>query len=286
MSGNDRTTDIYAAFSFLRRTVSQSIVKLTKGFLAAFRNMITPLIVCQNTNARIVGPQFPAAKSFNGLPWVLFTCVSHAPTCIVGTSCDDWGADEVFMDEIRQWRLGRFPSGAAPGAPIRTRLLGHGTRIFDAFQAAILAQPAVNMQQPTINAINTAIVSGAPVPLGLGPQFGYHCSNEAGRSFAGRPKQARPNTGPLTRPGAANPMIGFSMFDEICRCWKCRYLHNYNVNAGNPALLDESYRQTALYANIGLSCAEDLVQLQCEELRPAGWVGPNNPVLAAGANVP
>ena len=64
------------------------------------------------------------------------------------------------------------------------------------------------------------------------------------------------------------------MFQEICRCWKCRYLHHYDTNAVEAPLQQESYVQTSLSCNPPLNCAEDIVQSQCAALRPVGWVGP------------
>ena len=187
-----------------------------------------------------------------------------------------------MTDHTRAWRAGRFPVAGAPGAAITAVLNQQGTQIFQAYGPAVVAQSAAmgapaNMAQAFVDGINTRILTtlgGGNVATG--EQFGYRCSVEGGRSFAGRPKQASAANGPLAR-NAADPTLGFNMFDEICRCWKCRYLHHYRFNESSPPLTIESYRQTALYCNVALSCAEDLVQLQCAQIRPARYVGPNNP---------
>jgi hypothetical protein len=66
------------------------------------------------------------------------------------------------------------------------------------------------------------------------------------------------------------------MFDEISRCWKYRFVHHYNVNAGlaDPiskaslpeAVVPENPHLTKLHANGPLGCAEDLVEFQCSRL--------------------
>jgi hypothetical protein len=69
------------------------------------------------------------------------------------------------------------------------------------------------------------------------------------------------------------------MFDEISRCWKCWFVHRYNVDAGlagpvpqgvpvilPEAVVPENPRLTKLHANGPLGCAEDLVEFQCSRL--------------------
>lgn len=105
-------------------------------------------------------------------------------------------------------------------------------------------------------------------PHPLPQQFGFLCSDENGRSFSGRPRAANPNSG----------LEALQMFQEMCRCWKCRYLHHYSTEGSTdpgtkPNIMPESYVQTSLNCNLPLKCAEDIVQSQCAELRPARTEG-------------
>ena len=92
----------------------------------------------------------------------------------------------------------------------------------------------------------------------LPTDFGFNHLAEVGRSFHGS---------------------GANMFDEMARCWKCRFVHHYNVNAGlagsvsenTPVILPgavvmENPRLTKFHANPALVCAEDLAHIQCSQL--------------------
>ena len=225
--------------------------------------MITQLTFCTQNNNRIL-PGLPVS-TFNGLPYVLFTCVSHTnaagPLCIVGTSLDQWAAK--FLTRVSQaWRRGRFPAGA----PATLQLQQDGATIKAKYDSVAPSPPPVNMVYANFNQINTDMFTLAGPPAPLPQQFGFLCGNEAGRSFAGRPLNGDPN----------RTLQPLTMYQEMCRCWKCRYLHHYDTNAGVPpaVLQAESYTQTSLYCNPAMFCAEDLVQSQCAALRPGGAVGP------------
>jgi hypothetical protein len=106
------------------------------------------------------------------------------------------------------------------------------------------------------NAIGIAMYQPDGTRAALQVHFGFNHLAKAGRSFRG---------------SCSN------MFYETCRCWKCRFVHHYNVNAGLPAsdgsivsgaVVRENPRLTPVHANGPLMCAEDLVHFQCIQLAP------------------
>jgi len=107
------------------------------------------------------------------------------------------------------------------------------------------------------NKIGRAMYKACVYPA-LPADFGFNHLAEVGRPFYGS---------------------GENMFDETSRCWKCRFVHHYDVNAGlagpvpkaKPVILPsavvlENPRLTKLHANGPLGCAEDLVHFQCSQL--------------------
>ena len=226
--------------------------------------MIQDLSMCTANNVR---PRNSHKRTWNGLPHVLFACVSHrdaagTPLCVVGTSLDQWSND-FFTKVSRVWRNGRFPKEN----PATAQLAVDGARI----KARFGSLPEIDVdgapikktfdslpESDDLNRLNRAMFREPQYPAPLPQQFGFLCSNEVGRPFAGRPRLGKPN------------QEDHKMYQEMCRCWKCRYMHHYNVNAEsapNGNLERESPTQTAVFCNEPFSCAEDLVQSQCARLR-------------------
>ena len=206
--------------------------------------------MCTENNAR---PQDSKRMKiyWNGLPFVLFACLSHrdaarTPLCVVGTSLDQW-SNNFFTKVSRVWRNGRFPKGH----PATAQLAVDGARIEARFKA--IRKPDYDFNQ-----LNEAMFTEARYPAPLPQQFGFLCYQEAGRPFAGRPLIDGSNR------------LDCEMYEEMCRCWKCRYMHHYNVNAGGArigGLVPESPAQTSVHCNPPFNCAEDIVQSQCADLR-------------------
>ena len=175
----------------------------------------------------------------------------------MGTSLDQWQPKFLTRHSAR-WREGRFPEN-----PTTNRLRDQGNTIYAKFQQIKGTLPA-SISYEYVNRINADMFK-APDPLPQ--QFGFLCSNENGRAFSGRPRAANPSLG----------LESLEMFQEMCRCWKCRYLHHYNT-AGDygaiPNIALESYTQTSFNCNLPLACAEDIVQSQCAALRSQGTTGP------------
>lgn len=215
--------------------------------------MIQRLSICTGNNIRRGDPR----STWNGLPSVLFTCLSHkdaaeTPLCVLGTSLDQWSSN-FFTTVSRVWRKGRFPKEN----PATAQLALDGARIKERFDSI----PKTHydfIRLDDFNQLNDAMFTQPRYPAPLPQQFGFLCSNEVGRSFAGHP--LRGNRSRVDR----------EMYQEMCRCWKCRYMHHYNVNhESEPGGLiePESPVQTSVHCNIEGSCAEDLVQSQCAGLR-------------------
>ena len=229
--------------------------------------MITPLAFCTNARLRPKQPDY----EHNGLPFVFFTCISHKdagnyPLCIIGTSLDQWPLKHEWFTKVsREWRQARFAGG------VTQRIRESGDTIKTRFDVVKKSEPPPERLYPAfIDGFHECMYQDvgplqddAPLPqqgrvLPTCDVFAFNCSNESGRPFAGRNLAADPNT--LNE--------GREMWQEMCRCWKCRYLHHYNINA-DANLAQESYRQTNFAANRSLMCAEDLVQFQCAAARQA-----------------
>lgn len=74
---------------------------------------------------------------------------------------------------------------------------------------------------------------------------------------------------------------GPEIFTEMSRCWKCRFLYFYDVNAAS--LEREHPQQTRFSANRGLECAEDLVHHQCQQL---AWLAQSREEVAESVWLP
>ena len=200
--------------------------------------------MCTENNAR---PRDSPKWTWNGLPSVLFTCLSQrdaarTPLCVVGTSLDQWFS-KPFTDVSRVWRKGRFPKEN----PATVQLAVDGARNKARFDS-------VFREDYDFNQLNNAMFTEPRYPAPLPQRSGFLCSREVGRSFAGRPL--------IDRSTRAHR----KMYQEMCRCWKCRYMYHYNVNAESEptgSLERESPAQTSVHCNIQFNCAEDLVQSQC-----------------------
>lgn len=194
-----------------------------------------------------------------GLPFVIFTCVSHtnaagAPLCVVTTSLDQWQSSFLTKTSAG-WRMGRFPDN-----PTTKQLRDQGNTIYAKFRSVTkdIIRPE-SISHEYVNKINFDMFR-PPDPLPQ--QFGFLCFNENGRAFSGRSREAKPEIG----------LEALQMFQEMCRCWKCRYLHHYNSEGSSdprtePSIAPESYVQTSLNCLPPLRCAEDLARIQCVELR-------------------
>ena len=199
---------------------------------------------------------------FTGLPYVLFTCVSHIDAegvPLLGTSLDQWQS-KFLTRHSACWREGRFPAN-----PTTDLLRDQGNTIYAKFKSIRRSRPA-SMSYEYANNINIDMFR-PPDPLPQ--QFGFLCSNENGRAFSVRSRVANPGSGQGT----------LQMFQEMCRCWKCRYLHHYSTAGSRspeamPTIMPESYVQTSLNCNPPLRCAEDIVQSQCATLRLTGTTRP------------
>ena len=209
----------------------------------------------------ILGGGLPTVR-FTGLPYVLFTCVSHIDAegvPLLGTSLDQWQFNFLTRHSVC-WREGRFPTNSTTN-----QLRDQGDTIYAKFQS-IRGNPPAPISYEYANNINIDMFK-PPDPLPQ--QFGFLCSNENGRAFSGRPRGASPTSG----------LEALQMFQEMCRCWKCRYLHHYSTAGSSdleamPTIKRESYVQTSLNCNPPLKCAEDIVQSQCATLRLTGTMQP------------
>jgi hypothetical protein len=225
--------------------------------------MINGLILPQKVRAR----SLPQKDDATGLPAVLFCCLSHVdssgnPILIASGSTELWG--KFLKRALYAWRAGRFQAGTS-----RDRLFAAGeaaSRKFGLILAKVKADwcgMAAGYEQNTLtdgdyNAIGDAMYGDDDLCPALPANFGLNHLAEVGRSFSGS---------------------GEDMFDETSRCWKCRFVHHYNVNDGltGPipqgvpvilpgAVVPENPRLTKLHANGPLTCAEDLVEFQCSQL--------------------
>ena len=222
--------------------------------------MINQLILPQRARAR--SP--PVKGDETGLPSVLFCCLSHVdgngiPFLIAGCSTDSWGRSLKRVLHI--WRDSRFQAGIDRGM---LHIAGHqASTKFEAVLARIDANwgdvkdrhENNSLTNEDYNRIGRAVYEDDPA---LPANFGFNHLAEVARPFCGS---------------------GENMFDEISRCWKCRFVHHYDVNAGlagpvpqgmpviQPgAIVRENPRLTKLHANGPLGCAEDLVHFQCSRL--------------------
>jgi hypothetical protein len=224
--------------------------------------MINQLILPQRTRARSPPHKYDAM----GLPSVLFCCLSHVDSngnriLVANSSTDTWGP--FLKRTLDAWRAGRFQPG-----PIRDRLHAAGDEASRKFETILTKVEADwrgmkskyeknSFTNEDYNAIGRAMFEDGVRPA-LPTDFGFNHLAEVGRSFCGS---------------------GENMFDENSRCWKCRFVCHYDVNAGlagpipqgHPVILPgavvlENPRLTKLHANGPLGCAEDLVHFQCSQL--------------------
>lgn len=206
-----------------------------------------------------------------GLPSILFCCLSHTDpdnNGILVASCnaDSWGP--FLKGTLQAWRAGRMAFG-----PSRDDLFTAGDEVSRKFER-ILSKVKVDwlgmkdryernlLTNDDYNAIGHAVneedADASGVHKALPYDFGFNHLAEVGRPFHGS---------------------GNNMFDETSRCWKCRFVHHYDVNAGLSGYIPESTpvivpgsvalenpRLTSLHANGPLLCAEDLVHFQCSQL--------------------
>jgi len=218
--------------------------------------MINRIILPQGARAR----SLPEKYDGTGLPSVLFCCLSHVDgngNSILVTSCstDSWGP--FLKRALHTWRAARFEAG-----PDRDSLHTAGAQASTKFRAILNANGVglkerhekMALTNEEYNEIGRAVYEDGALPA----NFGFNHLAEVGRPFRGS---------------------GKNMFDETSRCWKCRFIHHYDVNAGiagpvyqgmpviQPgAVVRENPRLTKLHANGPLGCAEDLVHFQCNRL--------------------
>jgi len=226
--------------------------------------MINHLILPQRVRARLPPPH---KCDVTGLPSVLFCCLSHVDSngnriLVAGCSTDQWGT--FLKGTLHAWRAGRFETG-----PIRDSLRDAGNEASRKFES-ILAKVKDDWRgmknsyeknsftNEEYNAIGRAMFEDDGVHPALPTDFGFNHLAEVGRPFCGS---------------------GLNMFDEMSRCWKCRFVCHYDVNAGlaGPipqgapvilpgAVVPENPRLTKFHANGPLGCAEDLAHFQCSQL--------------------
>ncbi|MCJ1400400.1 hypothetical protein MMC11_003605 [Xylographa trunciseda] len=208
------------------------------------------------------------AENETGLPVVLFVCMGHTradggPRVVVACSGDNWIPNRILNGWTRDWRKARMTDAGA-----RQQLQTMGTTAvarFNIVRVAILQVPPHNADplfanrlqtrtatNPEYNELVTAMYSNAapygPSPNTLPNNFGNNHLTEAGRSFRG---------------------CGPTIYQEMSRCWKCRFLAQYfddhdNEHAHAPSMIKEDPTQTSFVANGPLSCAEDLCHLFCD----------------------
>jgi len=203
-----------------------------------------------------------------GLPIVLFVCMGHrtatdTPRIVAACSGDNWLPNQNLHKVSRKWREARMPNIA----DAKTALETMGRRVVDRFNSvkARIVQVAPHASDATFNErMYTNQFSDAefnefvtamyddnnetygPTNVLVAP-FGNNHLSEPGRSFRG--------SGP-------------HIFEEMSRCWKCRFVAQYqddysNAHAHAAALVQEDPRQTLFAANEPLSCAEDMCHLLC-----------------------
>ena len=222
--------------------------------------MISQLILPQRARAR----PLPTKHDATGLPSILFCCLSHVdgngtPILVASCSADSWSSS--LKTVLHTWRNGRFQAGND-----RDRLHTTGTKAMTRFGAVLARVDADwgevkdkhgkdSLTNENYNYIGRAVYTDDPE---LPANFGFNHLAEVGRPFFGS---------------------GKNMFDETSRCWNCRFVHHYDVNAGlagpvpqgmpeilPSAVVLENPRLTKLHANGPLGCAEDLVHFQCNRL--------------------
>ena len=197
-----------------------------------------------------------------GLPVVIFVCMTDR---IVACSGDQWGVSMAAFNRIsRARRRDRF------GNTQWTTMLDYaGTRVqqrFDYVTAwfrnkdkefggrAQKCKLDPREYNDLVECMYKAQPDGPPYAAdelggeGLDRKFGYEHLSESGRSFYG---------------------AGNKMFNEMSRCWKCRFIFHYRTrrpgtaNEGLDGLEAENPKDTSWICNPPLVCAEDLCHHRC-----------------------
>ena len=197
-----------------------------------------------------------------GLPIVIFVCMTDR---IVACSGDQWGISMAAFNQIsRARRRDRFGN-----TKWTTMLDNAGTRVQQRFEYVTRwfrkndmyfggrAQNRTLDPRKYNDLVECMYEAGLNHPpyardeLGGEPldrKFGYEHLSESGRAFYG---------------------AGNNMFDEMSRCWKCRFLFHYRTpkpgtaNEHSDGLEAEDPRQTSWICNNPLVCAEDLCHHRC-----------------------
>ena len=202
-----------------------------------------------------------------GLPTVAF--VRLGQSLVVGTSAPYWKALQTFWTNAKECRDARIPPAH------RTELEMCGAMAQEAFKHVVTHQGGLNiiknalneatrsqMQRSEWNYVTRAVFSklrdiGGNLGQPIGQRgYTYDHSAETGRAFFA---------------------CGEKMLRPLSRCWKCRFIFNYNVNDGSMDVEDPA--TTVFAANDALNCAEDLAHCLCAPTNPAAQAfGPSNDV--------
>ena len=204
----------------------------------------------------------PMPRRQIGLPKVIFVCSEHR---MIACSADYWGEFGAFKTAMRNFRLQRFNESSRSALSNERDLVfrrftyvknamekmtpGFKQMAFNRQLGPALYNQFVSYMYEWLPTGSTHSMSGRG-NLPLGRRFGHNHLGETGRSFHG---------------------AGVNMFHEMSRCWKCRFLYQYDTpRPGMPnatGLIAEEPTQTAWNCNPPLTCAEDLCHHFCRALQ-------------------
>ena len=218
--------------------------------------------------SRVVFRQLVNAQPLNsrahvGLPVVVFVCMTDR---LVAFSKDKWDALKTYENALRDFRYRRFSIDPIVDSMVDKRhaVFNRLTFIQDWCELNVatfrnranactltpneynLVVASIYETRPDGPLDNNSVQGGQP----LGRTFGYNHRPESGRAFRAS---------------------GQEMFMEMSRCWKCRFLYQYDIprpgQLNNTGLIAEEPTQTAWNCNIPLCCAEDLCHYRCRDTR-------------------
>ncbi|KAK2688576.1 hypothetical protein QWA68_012714 [Fusarium oxysporum] len=242
------------------------------NLLALKNRLVATQLRQQHTINTAIQPE--SLKS--GLPAVVFVCLTDNTASCSPDYWHSWsrkGKGLTVLKQNRQYRFNdqvhnvrlesetvrikarwKYVNGYFKGKNANFMADAEGRRLSDnAYNGFVEFMYAII---PETEVSQSIVPGGKPIERTLG----YNHLGESGRPFSG---------------GALD---GTTIFEEISRCWKCRFLHHYDiprVQGNTTGLTPEDPKTTSWACNEPLNCAEDLCHYRCWRLHGSTGLNPD-----------
>ena len=221
------------------------------------------------------GSLVPRVRRDTGLPKIVFVCMKHK---LVACSADQWGDLKRLNTEFRAFRFQRFDANPNEREVLVRRQKSASERlqlVTDWFNSGVTDFKARSKRRMLDKHEYNQLVSCMYATRSYGPA-------EDGTKEGGRPLGPKFGYDHLRESGRPFHASGEDLFKETARCWKCRFLFQYDIprpsRPNNTGLSPEEPTQTPFLWYQELKCAEDLGHFRC-------WVASGKPKITDCTNL-